>query len=92
MQKHMLMLGAMLMATTVAWVGWGTPPAWAQLARVLQTGQTQCWDAAGTPITCDGTGQDGDIQAGMAWPTPRFTDRGNGTVRDNLTGFTGGWC
>jgi hypothetical protein len=33
------------------------------------------------------TGQDGEIQAGVPWPTPRFTDRGDGTVRDNLTGL-----
>jgi hypothetical protein len=83
MQKHMLILGAMLMATTVAWVGWGIPPASAQRARVPQTGQTTCWDAAGSPITCDGMGQDGDIEAGVASPTPRFTDRRDGTVRDN---------
>jgi hypothetical protein len=87
MQKHMLTLGAMLMVAVVASVGWSTSPAFAQRARVPQTGQTQCWDAAGNPILCDGTGQDGDIQAGVAWPTPRFTDRGNGTVRDNLTGL-----
>jgi hypothetical protein len=29
-------------------------------APVPQTGQTQCWDAAGTLIPCEGTGQDGD--------------------------------
>jgi len=23
----------------------------------------------------------------VAWPIPRFTDNGNGTVRDNLTGL-----
>jgi hypothetical protein len=56
-------------------------------APVPQTGQTQCWDAAGSPITCEGTGQDGDIQAGVDWPSPRFTDQGNGTVQDNLTGL-----
>jgi hypothetical protein len=58
-------------------------------APVPQTGQTTCWgDAVGGPlIPCDGTGQDGDIQAGVEWPTPHFTDRGNGTVRDNLTGL-----
>ena len=30
-------------------------------------------------------GQDGEIQAGIAWPDPRFTDNGDGTVTDNLT-------
>src|SRR5882724_3408899 len=57
------------------------------LAPVPQTGQTQCWDSAGVPIPCDGTGQDGDVQAGVPWPTPRFTDNLDGTVTDNLTGL-----
>ena len=39
-------------------------------------------------IPCVGTGQDGDWQKGVAWPNPRFTDNGNGTVTDNLTGLT----
>jgi Protein of unknown function (DUF1566) len=59
-------------------------------APVSQTGQTTCWQVIDGQISCDepaGIGQDGDIQAGVAWPTPRFTDRGNGTVRDNLTGL-----
>jgi hypothetical protein len=56
-------------------------------APVPQTGQTQCWDTAGALIPCAGTGQDGDIQAGVPFPSPRFTDQGNGTVRDNLTGL-----
>ncbi len=33
------------------------------------------------------TGDDGYIQAGAAWPNPRFTDNGNGTITDNLTGL-----
>jgi len=33
------------------------------------------------------TGDDGDLQKGVAWPNPRFTDNGNGTVTDNLTGL-----
>jgi hypothetical protein len=33
------------------------------------------------------TGDDGDLQKGVAWPVPRFTDNGNGTVADNLTGL-----
>jgi hypothetical protein len=32
-------------------------------------------------------GDDGDIQAGVAWPEPRFTDNGDGTMTDNLTGL-----
>ncbi len=32
-------------------------------------------------------GDDNYIQAGTEWPTPRFTDNGDGTVTDNLTGL-----
>jgi hypothetical protein len=41
-----------------------TPP-----APVPQTGQTLCYDATGFTIVCAGTGQDGDIKAGVASPT-----------------------
>ena len=34
-----------------------------------------------------GLAQDGDLQLGVTWPNPRFTDHGNGTVTDNLTGL-----
>ena len=51
-----------------------------------QTGQTVCYDSLGN-IACTGTGQDGDIRAGAPWPSPRFTDNGDGTVTDNLTGL-----
>jgi hypothetical protein len=56
-------------------------------ARLPKTGQTQCWDPFGSTINCQGTGQDGEIQAGVAWPVPRFTDNQDGTVSDNLTGL-----
>ena len=56
-------------------------------APVEKTGQTTCYDADGTVISCTGTGQDGDHQAGVAWPSPRFTDNADGTVTDNLTGL-----
>ncbi len=32
-------------------------------------------------------GDDGSVRKGIAWPNPRFTDNGNGTVTDNLTGL-----
>ncbi len=32
-------------------------------------------------------GDDGDWQAGMEWPTPRFTDNEDGTSTDDLTGL-----
>ena len=55
-------------------------------ANVWKTGQTKCY-ATYSEISCTGTGQDGEIQAGVAWPDPRFTDNGDGTVTDNLTGL-----
>jgi len=47
-------------------------------APVPKTGQT----------TSYATGDDGDLEKGVVWPNPRFNDRGNGTVVDNLTGLT----
>ena len=52
-----------------------------------KTGQITCYDADGNVIDCAETGQDGDIQAGVEWPEPRFEDNGNGTVTDHLTGL-----
>ena len=53
-----------------------------------KTGQTTCYDTAGNVIACASTGQDGDIQAGVAWPSPRFTVSTDGyCVTDNLTGL-----
>ncbi len=53
-----------------------------------RTGQMKCWNTAGVEVNCqsaEGVGQDGDNQAGVAWPSPRFTDHLDGTVTDNLT-------
>ena len=44
---------------------------------VPKTGQT----ASYTP------GDDGYFEKGIEWPNPRFTDNGDGTVTDNLTGL-----
>lgn len=46
-------------------------------APVPRTGQLRSWAA----------GDDGDHQQGRPWPEPRFTDNGDGTVADNLTGL-----
>ena len=70
-----LLLPAFLLAATI---------------QLPQTGQTKCYDTTGAEIDCAGTGQDGEIRAGVAWPNPRFTI-GAGTesecVTDNLTGL-----
>jgi hypothetical protein len=56
-------------------------------SRLWQTGQTQCYDTAGALLlNCAGTWQDGDYQAGVAWPAQRFTVSGE-CVTDNLTGL-----
>jgi hypothetical protein len=48
-----------------------------QRSRPAKTGQT----------TSYATGDDGDLEKGVTWPTTRFTDNSNGTVKDNLTGL-----
>jgi len=42
-----------------------------------QTGQTASY----------ASGDDGTIQAGIEWPSPRFTDNRDGTITDTLTGL-----
>lgn len=53
-----------------------------------QTGVTACFDPSGLEIPCAGTGQDGELRAGAAWPAPRFANQNDGTLLDNLTGLT----
>jgi hypothetical protein len=78
MLKNMPTLEVVLIIVVItAWTGVLVPQALAQRARVPQTGQTTSYAPE----------DDGDIQAGVEWPTPRFTNRGNGKVRDNLTGL-----
>ena len=60
---------------------------YAQAVNLPRTGQTTCYDVAGGVIACTGTGQDGDKLAGVTWPSPRFTDNGNGMLTDQLTGL-----
>jgi hypothetical protein len=55
--------------------------------QLAQTGQKSCWNALEGRISCAGTGQDGELRAGVPWPNPRFTDPGDGTMRDSLTGL-----
>jgi cysteine-rich repeat protein len=52
---------------------------------ICRTGQTLCYDSSGNVISCNGTGQDGELRKGVAWPSPRFTDNGDQSVTDNLT-------
>ncbi len=54
------------------------------------TGQTKCYDQAGTVIACSGTGacpgQDGFYSTGCP-PEGRFVNNGDGTVSDTCTGL-----
>jgi hypothetical protein len=52
-----------------------------------RTGQTVCYDSAGGTVDCVGTGQDGELQEGVAWPGPRFTDNADRTMTDSQTGL-----
>ncbi|MBI5503419.1 MAG: DUF1566 domain-containing protein [Deltaproteobacteria bacterium] len=54
------------------------------VGQVHETGQTICYNEGGTVIACPGTGQDGELQKGIA---NSFTDNGDGTVTDNLSGL-----
>lgn len=74
MTKSMPTLGTILMAAVLAASGSWVTPAFAD-APVARTGQT----------TSFFVGDDGAMQAGVPWPTPRFKDEGNGTVEDTLT-------
>jgi hypothetical protein len=81
MKRYLLICLSLFLAL----VGWSTvgaedgfyviPAMKGNYAPVPKTGQT-------TPYAA---GDDGTLQNGVAWPTPRFTDHGNGTVTDNLT-------
>jgi hypothetical protein len=78
MSKHMLTRRAVLMvAVIVASMGGMVLPAFGAKAEVAQTGQT----------TSYADGDDGEIQAGVTPPTPRFMDKHDGTVTDKLTGL-----
>lgn len=58
--------------------------------KLPKTGQVKCYDAFGDEINCAGTTQDGEYQAGVPWPDPRFSE-GNGPeadcITDHLTGL-----
>jgi hypothetical protein len=70
--------------------GGGAPAAGSAPAGLIalpKTGQTTCFNTAGTVIGCTGTGQDGELQTGVA-ETPRFTvDVTGDCITDNLTGL-----
>ena len=87
--KHILIVlsivAAMAAGAVVVYAGNPNPPGPPEglqkigkmRAGVPKTGQT----------TSYATGDDGDLEMGVEWPSPRFTDNEDGTVTDNLTGL-----
>jgi hypothetical protein len=67
---------------------WGSPA-----IELPKTGQTKCYEGFSpfAEIDCNILpGQDGDIQAGVAWPNPRFvsgTGAESDCIKDRLTGL-----
>jgi len=66
MKRAVLLVGLLLSINAA--------PAFAGTIDLPKTGQITCYDTEGTIISCEGTGQDGDLQMGIAWPEPRFTN------------------
>lgn len=54
---------------------------------LFQTDQSRCYDGEGNVIDCAGTGQDGALRQGLAWPAPRFRSQGK-QVFDRMSGLT----
>lgn len=66
---------------------WPVRRAQSGVVVLRKTGQVVCYDSSGKAIGCAGTGEDGELQAGAAWPSPRFTENDDRTVTDGLTGL-----
>lgn len=82
--RRVLLIFLSLVLALVGWSSVGAedgfyviPAMRGNYAPVPKTGQITSYDT--------GHKDDGALQRGVAWPTPRFTDNGNGTVTDNLT-------
>jgi Protein of unknown function (DUF1566) len=81
-------------STSAAWAVRG--PVTAGTVTLARTGQTTCYDASGSVLSCAGTGQDGESTAGAPWPSSRFrvndcgtpSDTTDDVITDNLTGLT----
>lgn len=74
-------------STTATYTVTVTVAATPSVIRLPKTGQTICYDSAGTTIACGNTGQNGELQFGVVWPGPRFGTNGDTTITDNLTGL-----
>jgi hypothetical protein len=75
---------------SIAWnmgTDWNTKAATLNFSVWADDGLPRCPVAKTGQTTIYRTGDDGDLETGVAWPDPRFTDHGDGTVTDNLTGL-----
>ncbi|MDY0042751.1 MAG: DUF1566 domain-containing protein [Desulforhabdus sp.] len=93
--RSVFSIGLLVMGILVSWTMlcfgdfYVVPTVKKNYAPVQKTGQTRCYDVDGNEVQCatSGQGQDGDLQKGVARPSPRFTVNNDGTVKDNLTGL-----
>lgn len=82
--RMLVILSAVLMLHSFILI----PQSRAATIQLLRTGQTTCYNSFNNVIPCAGSGQDGEIQAGVAWPNPRFVVNGDQTVTDALSGLS----
>ena len=83
MRKVLIIVGILILMSS--------PAVFAAVVDLPRTGQTGCYNTAGNVVDCytAGTGQDGALQKGVPWPSPRFeiTGTGSACVLDHLTGL-----
>ena len=72
-----LLFSVLMLAGLSLSLAWAAPP-----APPPRTGQTPT-----APLNPAPKGADGALQNGIAWPSPRFTDTGDGAISDALTGL-----
>ncbi len=77
MAQLLAVIGGVILVACGSSGGGGT----SNRVHIPKTGQTVSYDA--NAVQAD----DGALQAGQAWPSPRFSDNGSGTMTDRLTGL-----
>ncbi len=83
---HVVTVDEIVLAVNAALNGCAAVTIPCQGGGLLRTGQVQCDQGNGSIGACPGSpdGQDGSLQAGTA---PSYTDNGDGTITDNVTGL-----
>ena len=59
----------------------------AQPYQPAATGQQRCLTGIGAEMSCGDSGLDAGWLAGTLWSSSRFSDNGDGTLTDTLTGL-----